>query len=57
MRDSRSPIKRSILLLQLLLGDAHELAGGIGGGEAGDFFEFVVVDLARTASQQLLSEK
>lgn len=34
-----------VLLPQLLLGDAQEFAGAVGGGEAGDGFELLVVDL------------
>lgn len=49
-RGRRTPLpttKRSpILLLQLLLRDAQEFASGGGGGEVGEGFEFLVVDLS-----------
>ena len=37
--------RNDVLVSQLVFGDAHELAGGGGGFEAGDGGEFVVVDL------------
>lgn len=37
--------RSDVLVSQLVFGDAHELAGGGGGFEAGDGGEFVVVDL------------
>ena len=38
-----------VLVSQLVFGDAHELAGGGGGFEAGDGGKLVVVDLWRVS--------
>lgn len=38
-------IQRSILLLELLLRNTHELAGRVGRSEASNVFELIVVDL------------
>ena len=38
-------MRSDVLVSQLILGDAHELAGGGGGLQAGDGGELVVVDL------------
>lgn len=48
--------ERAVLLLELLLGDAHEFAGRVGRGEAGDGFELFVVDLKDVSGLRLWSE-
>lgn len=45
IRTPHGTAQRAVFVLELLLRNAHELAGAVGGGQAGDGFEFVVVDL------------
>ena len=49
-----STAEGAVLGFEFVLGDAHEFAGGVGGGEAGDGFEFVVVDLFPVMSMEIV---